>query len=304
MQEYVLQAYDYAKKWLGEGKVASYIPQLACANSSNLAITVTTLNGEVYSAGKSEVKFTIQSISKVILLATALNDAGFDKVFEKVGMEPTGDPFNSIVRLETMMKKPFNPMINAGAIAITTCITGQNKEERFEKILSTARILFDDENITYDKDVFQSEKQTGSKNRSLAFMMKSNGVFDGDVEEHLDVYFKTCSILANCKQISFLGAVLANGGICPKTKRQLLPPLIVKVICSLMTTCGMYDASGEYAIRVGIPSKSGVGGGIMAASIGKMGIGTFSPALDSKGNSFCGIKAMEYLSLKLGLSIF
>lgn len=304
MQQHVLQAYDYAKEWLSQGKVASYIPQLACANSNNLAIAITSLNGEVYAAGDSEVKFTIQSISKVILLATALNEAGFDKVFEKVGMEPTGDPFNSILRLESMMKKPLNPMINAGAIAITTCITGQNKKERFEKIFSTAKLLFDDENLTYDKYVFQSEKQTGNKNRSLAYMMKSNGVFDGDVEEHLDIYFKTCSILANCKQISFLGAVLANGGICPKTKRQLLAPFIVKVICSLMTTCGMYDASGEYAIRVGIPSKSGVGGGIMAAAIGKMGIGTFSPALDNKGNSFCGIKAMEYLSSKLGLSIF
>ncbi|MEG3030522.1 MAG: glutaminase A, partial [Oscillospiraceae bacterium] len=221
-----------------------------------------------------------------------------------VGMEPTGDAFNSIVRLESAADKPMNPMINAGAIAVVSCIEGADAQARFSKILNLARKLLDSPNLNYDENVYLSESKTGDKNRALAYMMKSNGVIGGDVGEHLEVYFKACSLLVTCEELSYFAAVLANNGVCPRTKVCLIQPFVVKVIRSLMTTCGLYDASGEYALRVGIPSKSGVGGGIIGAVPSRMGIAVFSPGLDQKGNSFCGIKAMEYLSQVLDLSIF
>ncbi|MEG1895241.1 MAG: glutaminase A [Oscillospiraceae bacterium] len=304
MEKAVLGAYNHAHSWIGSGRVASYIPQLKAANIHHLGVAITDMQGNLYSAGDSRVPFTMQSISKLIILAAALQDVGFERVFSCVGMEPTGDAFNSIVRLEAAMDKPMNPMINAGAISVVTCIEGATAELRFEKILNLARLLLNSPSLTYDENVYLSESKTGDKNRALAYMMKSNGVIGGDVGEHLEVYFKACSLLVTCEELSYFAAVLANNGVAPKTGVQILPPFGVKVIRSLMTTCGLYDASGEYALRVGIPSKSGVGGGIIGAVPNKMGIAVFSPGLDQKGNSFCGIKAMEYLSQVLDLSIF
>lgn len=304
MQQAVNDAYEHAQKWLGQGKVADYIPELAKANSNDLAVCITDLGGRTDVIGDSKKKFTMQSISKVILLLTALRDVGFEDVFKHVGMEPTGDPFNSIIRLETMTSKPMNPMINAGAISVTSCITGENAQERFEKVRKTAALLMNDPEITYSNDVYESETLTGHRNRALAYMMLSSNIFKGSVEEHLEVYFKACSLMVNCEQLSFLGAVLANDGISPLTGKLLVEPFHVKVLRSLMTTCGMYDASGEFAIRVGVPAKSGVGGGIMACVPNRLGIGVYSPALDPKGNSLCGFKALEYLSAVLDLSIF
>lgn len=304
MKTSVNGAYSHAFNWIGSGRVASYIPQLSAANIKHLGVAITDLDGNTYSAGDSAVPFTMQSISKVIVLAAALDDAGFERVFAKVGMEPTGDAFNSIVRLEGAADNPLNPMINAGAISVITCISGDSPEKRFAKILDLGKKLSGNEGLTYDKAVFDSETKTGDKNRALAYMMKSTGVFDGDVTEHLEVYFKSCSILVTCEELSFLAAVLANNGVCPRTSNAIISPFNVKVLRSLMTTCGLYDASGEYALRVGVPSKSGVGGGIIGAVPNRMGTAVFSPGLDKKGNSFCGIKAMEYLSQVLDLSIF
>ncbi len=304
MQHIIEEAYDYTKKWLGKGKAADYIPELAKADVNDLAICITDLGGRTESVGESKKKFTMQSISKLIILITALKDVGFDEVFKRVGMEPTGDPFNSIIRLETMTSKPMNPMINAGAISVTTCIKGENAEERFEKIRETASVLLGDPDITYNKDVYKSETATGHRNRALAYMMLSSGIFDGSVEEHLEVYFKACSMMVNCEELSLMGAVLANDGVSPINGKLLIEPFHNRVVRSLMTTCGMYDASGEFAMRVGIPAKSGVGGGIMGAVPSRMGIAVYSPALDEKGNSYCGIKAMEYISSVLDLSIF
>lgn len=304
MESHVRAAYTHGYKWLGSGAVADYIPQLAKVNPNQLSVCLSTVEGDSYVTGDSDANFTIQSISKLIILITAIKDVGFDEVFNHVGMEPTGDPFNSIVRLETMTKKPLNPLINAGAIAVISCITGENTQERFEKILTQARLFLGNRDGDYNHEVYQSELKTGDKNRALAYMMKSNGVFDGEVDEILEVYFKACSIVATCSQIAYFASILANRGVSPKTGEQLMDPILVKTVVSLMATCGMYDASGAYAIRVGIPSKSGVGGGILACVPGKMGIGVFSPALDQKGNSYCGIKAMEHLSHALGLSIF
>lgn len=289
---------------LGKGRPASYIPALANADPSHLAVAVTGLNGVTYSAGDSKERFTIQSISKVILLAAALHYAGFEQVFQRVGMEPTGDAFHSIVRLETGNTRPSNPMINAGAIAVTSCIPGGSAGERFEKVLHCARRLTDNPRLDFDADTFHSEYENGGKNYALAYMLEANHVIQGDVASHLEIYFKACSIFTNCEEISYFGAVLANGGVSPRTGERLIESMHVRAIRALMTTCGLYDYSGEFALRVGIPAKSGVGGGIVGVVPERMGIGTYCPALDAKGNSVCGLRAMEYLSDTLRLSLF
>lgn len=305
MQQAVEKAYNYASSWLHEGTVASYIPELSKVNPDQLGICITNLGGNTFGCGNYEENFTIQSICKVILLATALQDSGFDAVFSRVGMEPTGDKFNSIVRLETgTTNRPLNPLINAGAIAVTSCIKGETADERFEKVLNVARAILGNDAISYSPEVFQSERLTGDRNRALAYMMRSSGVFTDNAEEILEVYFKSCSLLANCVDISHMGAVLANKGVSPFNGDMLIDPYYVKVIRALMTVCGMYDASGEFALRVGIPAKSGVGGGILSVVPNRMGIATFAPRLDAKGNSYCGIKTMEFLSQYLSLSIF
>ncbi|MDF2617308.1 MAG: glsA [Sedimentibacter sp.] len=218
MQKILNDAYRYTKQWIGQGNVANYIPELAKADSNNLSICVTDLNGYTYSA----------------------------EVFNRVGLEPTGDPFNSIVRLETMYShKPLNPMINAGAIAVASCISGESSEERFEKILSNARLLLDNSELDYNKQVYQSENEHGGRNRALAYMMSADSVFSGNVEEHVNVYFKACSIMATCEEISYFGAVISNDGVSPRTGKRLIGQLDVKLIRSLMCTCGMYD---EYQI--------------------------------------------------------
>ena len=304
MQEIVNLAYSAAGELLSQGAVADYIPELAKVCPDLLAVSVVDLEGGVYSAGDDSTPFTIQSISKLILLIAALEDAGPDAVFGKVGMEPTGDSFNSITRLETASIRPLNPLINAGAIAVTTCITGPGPEERFAKVLSLAQKLMNNPLLAFDASVYRSEAATGNRNRALAYMMCANGVFSGSIDEHLDVYFRACSIQATCREIAYFGAVLAGNGMEPTTKERLIRPEYVKMLRSLMSTCGLYNASGEFALRVGIPAKSGVGGGIVAAVPGRMGIGTFCPRLDEHGNSCCGLRALEVLSRELGLSIY
>lgn len=225
MKKILQEAYTYAKQWMGQGKVADYIPELAKADLKHLSICITDLSGCTHCVGDSKVYFTIQSIAKIIILATALKSVGFDEVFIWVGMEPTGDSFNSIVRLETMHShKPFNPMINAGAISVTSCIPGKNPEDKFERILYNARLLLGNPELSYDEHVFYSESKTGCRNRALAYMMNDGKVLLGNVEEHLEVYFKACSIMATCEEISYLGAVLANNGVSPRTGKMIIKP--------------------------------------------------------------------------------
>jgi len=304
VHEAVFYARNFASMWMGQGVLADFIPRLADVDPDKLAVVVTDVDGNVYSAGDTDQRFTAQSIAKVILLAAALRDKGFEHVFQRVGMEPTGDPFNSIIRLETTVEKPFNPMINAGAIAVAACLPGASSSERFLRLLTYARELLCSPELVFDEAVFESEVLTGDRNRALAYMMSSIGSVFGDVEDHLSLYFKACALWVNCREISHLASVLACGGVSPVNGKRLIDSFHAKCICSLMATCGMYDASGEFALRVGIPAKSGVGGGIAGVVPGRMGVGTFSPLLDSRGNSICGIKAMECLSAELGLSIF
>ncbi len=288
-----------------EGKVASYIPVLGKGNPDHLGIAVTTLDGREYLAGDWEVKYTMQSISKVISLMLAIMDKGSRNVFSKVGMEPTGDGFNSIVNLEVKkLNKPYNPMINAGAIVISSLIEGRTVEERIRRIVSFAQKITDNNSIRVNEEVYQSEQETGDRNRALAYFMKSNNILSGSVKESLEVYFKQCSIEVNSRDISRIGAMLANDGILPWTGERVISRETARIVKTIMVTCGMYDESGEFAVHIGIPAKSGVGGGIMAAVPRRMGIGVFGPSLDDKGNSIAGIKMLQELSKELDLSIF
>lgn len=304
MEKMLESTLEYGQRFLGQGKPADYIPELAKADGKKLGISVVTADNRRFQCGDCLEKFTIQSISKVISLLLALEECGATEVFSKVGMEPTGDAFNSIIRLDHLNHiTPFNPMINAGAIATVTNIKGETVEKRFAKVLAYTRKICGNPEIGYNENVYQSEKRTGDKNRSIAYLMKSNKVFLGDVEEHLALYFKICSIEVTCNDIAHLGAVLSNGRL-PETGERMITGRTLKIVRALMATCGLYNASGEFAIRVGLPSKSGVGGGIVSVVPNSMGIGVYGPALDEKGNSVGGMRMLRYLSEQMGLGIF
>ncbi len=296
---------DKNKVYGKEGKLASYIPALLKADVNDLGIAIVNLDGDEYFVGNCDKKFTIQSISKIVGLILALQDNGKENVFKKVNVEPTGEGFNSIVKLETTETgRPYNPMINAGAIVTTSLIKGRTEEEKLKKLIDFMKKATNNPNITINEEVYISEKLTGNRNRALAYFMKSSGILDGNVEEVLDLYFRQCSIESNAKDLARLGAVLANDGIIPWSGEKLIDKEICKIVKSIMVTCGMYDASGEFAVRIGIPAKSGVGGGIIASVPKSMGIGVYGPALDEKGNSIAGLKVLEDLSRELNLSIF
>lgn len=303
--ELMRSALSYGRRFVRYGKPASYIPELASKNPSKLGIAVCDMEGQVLTAGDSEDRFTMQSISKLIALILALEQNSYDDVFDKVGLEPTGDSFNSTVRLDHLTNnKPFNPMINAGAIAVTSTIRGASLEERKEACLSFARRLTGNPELDVDYEVFLSEARTGYKNRAIIYLMRSNGIIEGNCEEHLELYFLLCSLACSCRDMAVFAATLANNGVNPMTGERLIPLRTVKLVRSLMVTCGMYDYSGEFAATVGMPSKSGVGGGIISCPIGKYGICVYGPALDEKGNSTGGLKMLEYLSENMDLSMF
>ena len=288
-----------------EGKLASYIPALLKADVNDLGIAVVDLDGKESFAGNCDKNFTIQSISKIVSLMIALSDNKMTDVFKKVNVEPTGEGFNSIVKLETTETgRPYNPMINARAIVTTSLIKGETEEEKLKKLIDFMKKATNNPNIKINEEVYISEKLTGNRNRALAYFMKSSGILEGNVEEILDLYFRQCSIEANAKDLARLGAVLANDGIIPWSGEKLVDKKICRIVKSIMVTCGMYDASGEFAVRIGIPAKSGVGGGIVGAVPKRMGIGVYGPALDEKGNSIAGLKILEDLAKELDLSIF
>ena len=293
------------KQYTNYGHVASYIPELKKAKQDDLGICMIDMNDEIHTAGNYDKKFTIQSISKPIILALVLSENNWDYVFSKVGMEPSGDPFNSIMKLERKdSKKPCNPMINAGAIVTTSMIKGKNLKEKEEKMLNFFKKLSKNDNLKINYDVYESEKATGDRNRAMAYLLKNDGFIEGDVEEVLDLYFKQCSIEIDCIDLARIGVNLASYGVDIKTGERLIDEKISRIVKTFMVTCGMYDASGEFAIKVGIPAKSGVGGGILASVPKKMGIGIYGPALDKKGNSIAGIKVLESLSERYKINIF
>ncbi|MFX3631940.1 MAG: glutaminase A [Candidatus Pristimantibacillus sp.] len=287
------------------GKVASYIPELSKFPKEALGIHILDANAHSITAGDCQLSFTMQSISKVFTLILALMDNGEAVVFDKVGMEPTGDNFNSMLKLELVQPGiPFNPLINAGAIAISSLIKGDTSEQKSARVLQFFRALANNDTLTYDLDVYRSESETANLNRSMAYFLKDNGVLNGSVEEVLDVYFRHCSISVNCADLARMALVLAHNGTDPITGASLIPRRYVQIAKTFMITCGMYNASGEFAIQVGLPAKSGVSGAILTLVPGRYGIGIVGPALNPKGNSIAGVHLLEILSQEFDWSLF
>lgn len=303
--QYLEEIVEECRPYSAQGELAAYIPELANADKRTLGVTIQKIGERGLSAGDCDRKFTMQSISKVFTLLLALMDCGEERVFEKVGKEPTGDVYDSMLKLEILSpRKPFNPFINAGAIAVTDLVAGRSGEEKFSRILNFVRKLCQDEQIGWNEAVYRSEARTASRNRALAYLLQENGILGGDVEEPLDVYFKQCSIEVTCSNLAQMAVILANDGIVPETGETLIPRKYVRIAKALMVTCGMYNASGEFAIEVGLPAKSGVSGGILAIVPGRMGIGILGPALDDKGNSIAGIQLLRRMSQRWDLSMF
>jgi glutaminase len=286
------------------GKVADYIPQLASVDPDQFAISMVMQDGKTYSAGCAKTLFSIQSISKVFTLTIALGKLG-DEVWTRVGREPSGDPFNSIVQLEHEGGIPRNPFINAGAIVIADAVMGGNEPKvALAEILQFIRFVADDDSIGIDDKVVKSELLTGSRNAALAHFMDSFKRLRNPVNKVLGTYFHHCSISMNCEQLATAGTFLVSNGRDHCTGIQVVPERRARRINSLMLMCGHYDGSGEFAFRVGLPGKSGVGGGILAIAPGKASIAVWSPGLDKIGNSKLGTEALEMLVQRTGWSIF
>ncbi len=284
------------------GAVASYIPELAKASPDWFGITMVTMDGHVYEVGDTDERFTIQSISKPFVYGLALEDHGRTDVLKKIGVEPSGEAFNSIsLRPET--GQPFNPMINAGAIAATGLIEGNNHEQKFQRILDMFA-AYTGREVTIDEAVYQSESETGHRNRAIGYMLRNFDILEQDPTPILENYFKQCAISVTARDLAVIGATLANAGVNPVTGKQAVRSEYVENILSIMGTCGMYDYAGEWIYRVGMPAKSGVAGGIVAVLPGQLGIGIFSPPLDPRGNSVRGIQTCHKLSMDFNLHMF
>ena len=301
MQNVLEEALAIGRRYIAQGECASYIPELARADKNSLGVCVITRSMDRYAAGDTKTRFTIQSISKVISLVIALQHCGFDRVFEKMNMEPSGDAFNSLLKLDMASDKPFNPMINAGAITTAGYLVS---EVSVDDMLKYARKVCMDDGIVMDQKVYESEMANCARNRAIAYLLQSKGILESDVEKSLDLYIRMCSLSVTAESLAGLGIVLATGGRHPETGVRLVDAEAVRIVKTIMLTCGMYDGSGEFAVRVGIPSKSGVGGGILAVVEKRMGIGIYGPALDAKGNSIAGCRLLEYLSKTLNLHMF
>ncbi|MES2994060.1 MAG: glutaminase A [Pseudomonadota bacterium] len=283
---------------LRDGAVATYIPQLAQVDPDQFAICVATTDGRVYEVGDARARFTIQSISKPLTYGLALGDRGLDEVLRRIGVEPTGDAFNSI-SLEPDTGRPLNPMINAGAIAAASLVSGHSAEDKAARLLAVYS-MFAGRPLEIDHAVFESERSTGHRNRAIGHMLRNFEIVD-DPEPALDLYFRQCSVAVDCRDLSLIAATLANGGVHPITGEHALDAVHVERVLSVMTTCGLYDAAGEWVFRVGMPAKSGVGGGILVVLPGQLGIGVFSPRLDAHGNSVRGLEVCKDLSRDLDL---
>jgi glutaminase len=285
-----------------EGSVATYIPELAKANPEHLGICLVTSDGRVFETGDCEQPFTIQSISKPFTFGIAVEELGHEKVFRHVGVEPSGEPFNSI-ELQFGTNRPFNPMVNTGAITVTALLHARHGHRTFDEILSRLSAAAGRQ-LTLDPCVYQSESTTGHRNRAIAHLLLNFGMVHDEAEEALDVYFRQCSILVNTRDLATMAATLSNMGRNPVTGHSVFDHRCVKDTLSIMFTCGMYDSSGQWAYEVGIPAKSGVAGGVMAVVNRQLGIATYSPRLDAHGNSVRGIGVCTELAARLGLHAF
>jgi len=284
---------------LRSGEVATYIPELGKADPEWFGVCLATTDGRLYEVGDTRQEFTIQSISKPLTYGLALEDRGTEAVLAKVGVEPSGDAFNSI-SLDPHTGRPLNPMINAGAIATAGLVAGRSAEDRLERLLSVYS-LYAGRGLAVDDAVYRSEKATGHRNRAIGHMLRNFDVLTEHPDDALDLYFQQCSILVDCRDLAVMAATLANGGTNPVTGARAIRHELVESILSVMTTCGMYDFAGEWMYAVGMPAKSGVGGGILAVLPGQLGIGVFSPRLDARGNSVRGVAVCKEISRDFSL---
>jgi len=282
-----------------DGHLADYIPELAKADPRHFGICIATRDGHVYEVGDTRHSFTIQSVSKALAYGLALEDRGEEHVLSRIGVEPSGEAFNAI-SLKEGSGAPFNPMINAGAIATCGQILPKDGQSRIDRILAYLS-SFAGRQLDIDEAIYRSESETGHRNRAIGWLLRNFGIIDEDPHETLETYFQQCSIRVNCRDLALMGATLANQGVQPITRKRVIPSEYVDNVLGVMATCGMYDWSGEWIYRVGLPAKSGVGGGILAVLPGQLGIGVFSPPLDSQGNSLRGIKVCMDLSHELAL---
>lgn len=299
--EIINEAMIEAEKFISKGKVATYIPELGKVNPNQLGICIHPLSGDKICIGDYNVRFTMQSISKVLMLILALEICGLKAVFDKVGAEPSGEAFNSLVELDLNDSRPYNPLINSGALAMCSLLLDKIS---FKEILRYARAIMSDPKVDIDKKVFESEMKTCSRNRSIAYLLESKGIITTDVEETLKLYTKMCSLSVTAESLANLGKKLANDGVSNTTGTRFMSARTARIVKTLMLTCGMYDGSGTFAIRVGIPTKSGVGGGLLSVSDKRAGIGVFGPSLDEKGNSVAGCKLLREISNVLRLNLF
>lgn len=287
---------------LTDGELASYIPELSKANPDDFGVCLVTSDGRVFEAGDCDRPFTIQSISKPFTFGMAIDELGHERVLQHVGVEPSGDAFNSI-ELQSGSNRPFNPMVNAGAITVTALLHARHGDGALAHLLDRFSTIAG-RRLEIDQAVYDSERRTGHRNRAIAHLLLNFGVVHDEAEAALDLYFQQCSILVTCRDLAMMGATLSNMGCHPLTGQPALSITSVKDVLSVMFTCGMYDYSGQWVYRVGVPAKSGVSGGVVAVVNRQLGIATYSPRLDRFGNSTRGIEACTDLASQLGLHVF
>jgi glutaminase len=287
---------------LDDGAPAAYIPELATVDPDRFAIAAATVDGEQAVVGDADHPFTIQSISKLLLYGHVLETHGRDAVLARVGVAPTGESFNAVALDDDGPRAP-NPMVNAGAIAVTDLVAGETLADRVDVV----REVFErylGRRPEVDRDVWASERATGNRNRAIAYLMLGQGIVDDRVEETLDLYFAQCSVLVTARDLALIGATLANSGVHPVSGDQVVAPEVVRDMLTVALTCGMYDYAGEWAFTVGIPAKSGVGGGILGVAPGAGGVAVFSPRLDDNGHSIRGLRVFEELSRRFAMHLF
>ena len=289
-------------EFIGQGKVANYIPALAQVDANKFGMSVSTIKGEYYNIGDIDEKFSIQSISKVFSLTLAFSKLGED-IWKRGEREPSGNAFNSLVQLEYENGIPRNPFINAGALVITDMLISLF-DDPYHELLNFIQQLCGSSDIKYDENVAQSERENGYTNAALVNLLKSHGNIENDVEKVLDLYFHHCSIRMTTKELSKAFLFLSNHGLTPDSNNRILTQSQAKRINALLLTCGTYDEAGDFAYLVGMPGKSGVGGGIAAIIPNELSIAVWSPGLNNKGNSLAGTKALELFTTKTGMSIF
>jgi len=272
-------------------------------NQDEFAIAIARVDGTLTSVGDADVSFALQSVSKVFAYGLALQDHGREHVLTRVGVEPSGDAYNSIV-FDERHNRPYNPMVNAGALVTSDLVRGADTAEKIKRLRGSLCDYADSDRLGVDRQTLQSELRTADRNRATAYLMRAHGMIEGDVEDTLQTYLSQCSVKVTCSELAMMGSTLANGGINPVTGRVCLPRERVRDVLSVMYTCGMYDFAGEWAYEVGVPAKSGVSGAILCVIPGKLGIAVFSPGLDEYGNSIRGVRVCQEISEGLGLHVF